>query len=215
MSFKQKIYSNKSQEEVSAENSGAWLVSFADLLSLILTFFVLVYSISEIPEKKWTEYSSSIVEFITGNKFKPLDNSLQVSEKSNSIKLKTKPASELGYLKTIIDDKFSTLPYATPIVVIDGSHLIINFKNNNLNEISSILLESSNLLHKISNKLMVSYELTDKKKSFQDSNFIARKITEYGYEYKVLIEVFYDYENSNNLTDSFLKIIIFNDENFI
>jgi chemotaxis protein MotB len=40
--------------------SNAWMISFADLLSLKLTFFILIFSMSEVRNKEWHELTSSL-----------------------------------------------------------------------------------------------------------------------------------------------------------
>jgi chemotaxis protein MotB len=44
-----------------------WMVTFSDLMTLLLTFFVILLSMSEISEPKFEEASSSIREALTGN----------------------------------------------------------------------------------------------------------------------------------------------------
>ncbi len=41
-------------------SSNAWMISFADLLSLMLTFFILMFSMSEVRNKEWHELTSSL-----------------------------------------------------------------------------------------------------------------------------------------------------------
>ena len=41
-------------------HSNAWMISFADLLSLMLTFFILMFSMSEVRNKEWYELTSSL-----------------------------------------------------------------------------------------------------------------------------------------------------------
>ena len=48
------------REECECEEGEAWLASFADLLSLLLGFFILLYSLSVMDERKFYEMGKSI-----------------------------------------------------------------------------------------------------------------------------------------------------------
>ena len=54
----------KNQEEVSG--SGNWLTTFSDLMSLLLTFFILLFSMSNVSEAKFSSASQSIQKALTG-----------------------------------------------------------------------------------------------------------------------------------------------------
>jgi|SRR5699024_9898680 len=54
----------KNQEEVSG--SGNWLTTFSDLMSLLLTFFILLFSMSSVSEAKFSSASQSIQKALVG-----------------------------------------------------------------------------------------------------------------------------------------------------
>lgn len=81
----------------------AWMMTFADLLSLVLTFFVLLYSMSALESNKWEEISQSLAQ--------KLNPSIEVEREtpaaSRSIeKISLPKAMSLDYLSAIIADKF-------------------------------------------------------------------------------------------------------------
>lgn len=53
----------KNQEE---DNSSGWLTTFSDLMSLLLTFFILLFSMSNVSEAKFSSASQSIQKALVG-----------------------------------------------------------------------------------------------------------------------------------------------------
>ena len=51
-------YRNKSDEEEAV--SSLWLITFTDIMALMLTFFVLLYSMAQPDVEKWSEMSAVI-----------------------------------------------------------------------------------------------------------------------------------------------------------
>ena len=49
----------KRKEEAPAPGSPAWMATFGDLMNLLLCFFVLLFSMSTLDEKKWQEVAAS------------------------------------------------------------------------------------------------------------------------------------------------------------
>ena len=52
--------SRKKEKDSSPESSGGWITTFSDLMSLLLTFFILLFSMSVISDDKFTQASQSI-----------------------------------------------------------------------------------------------------------------------------------------------------------
>ena len=81
----------------SAGSSNRWLMSFADLLSLILTFFVMLYSMTDPVQivPKPTKNFNSTVEF-------------QDNGKGSQIQLQTQPGNvDNEYMESVIRDKIT------------------------------------------------------------------------------------------------------------
>lgn len=225
MSLKNKIRKSESSDN---DASTAWLVSLADLLSLILTFFVLVYSMSEIPHKKWTEYSSSIVEYLTGNKLNIFKKEMIVTESTKSKKIARKKAIQPTYIVTLLKDmKINNKPIDRFIDYqqIDNNLLIgldkdmISIEGTNMElteEGTKIFLTLSKIFPTLSNQILVNYSSEDYFKSVQISDFIARKIEEFGYEYKVLRGIyFYNPDlGESEINDNFQIVIKVNETIF-
>lgn len=50
----------KAEDKSGGHNRTIWLISFTDLMSLLLAFFVLMYSMSEPEAQRWTDLSKSL-----------------------------------------------------------------------------------------------------------------------------------------------------------
>lgn len=43
-----------------AEDTGTWMNTYSDLVTLLLTFFVLLYSFSSVDSEKWEAFDKSL-----------------------------------------------------------------------------------------------------------------------------------------------------------
>lgn len=90
---------NKSPGESAGES---WLIIFADLLALLLTFFVLMFSMSSVQVSKW----EAIVESLSEN-LNPSQALIQEKDwqKIDAALVPKKESLSLAYLKKIFEDK--------------------------------------------------------------------------------------------------------------
>lgn len=83
--------------------SNAWMLTFADLLSLILTFFVLLYSMSVIQHRPWEELVMTLNQQLNPTRQEPeeptYDADFTISGENKPI------AMDLDYLHAILDEK--------------------------------------------------------------------------------------------------------------
>ncbi len=79
----------------------AWMLTFADLLSLMLTFFVLLYAMSQITRAQWEEVVRSLQQRL--NPERVLE--VTFSEDFTITKKETPAANNLDYIYTILNDK--------------------------------------------------------------------------------------------------------------
>lgn len=109
-------------------NSSAWMVTFADLISLILVFFVLIYSMSDIEGGRWQKIVESL------NKTFHTSRSLGSSQGINQLGVQTAKSArlaDLNYLYSILinkRDQDPTLNSVTAIQMTDNK-LIISFES--------------------------------------------------------------------------------------
>lgn len=118
-------------KNVVGEGQNKWMLTFADLLSLILTFFVLLYSMTvpEIP--KWEVITESLSQ-----RLKPKQEKVYVPPASERTIPTTsyETASDLNYLETIIVDKISGINLMDDIVSLNTleDRLVIELRGNTL-----------------------------------------------------------------------------------
>lgn len=77
-----------------------WLITFADIMALMLTFFVLLYSMSVPKEDAWNKMTQGISNSITA--FKPPEWYEGAQDTVSIDKIEMKQALNLGYLQTLV-----------------------------------------------------------------------------------------------------------------
>lgn len=214
---------NRRRAKKKKSDSNAWLTSLADLMSLILTFFVLVYSMSEVPKKKWIDVSSSLSDFFKGDRseFIPefdLDN-------VKSVKNEKKKAFDITYLKTIIKNlkiRAEKSPVKYDIqqdyfsIIIPLDYLIFTAIDNPLLTKNGevLLFNLSKVYSVLSNQMEVKVIGESREKSMLINDFISGKIEELGYEYNVY-RVIVDNLDIQNNEEKIVEIIFRPYESYI
>ena len=60
-----------------AEDEGTWIVSYADMMTLLCCFFVILYSFSQIDDKKFKEFTKEIGQSLSTKRVKAQDKELE------------------------------------------------------------------------------------------------------------------------------------------
>jgi len=87
--------------------SETWMVTFGDLLALLLTFFVLMFSMNSVQVSKWQAVVQSLSENLNPERAKIEDKDW---EKVETALVEAKSALTLTYLKKVLDDKLQYDP---------------------------------------------------------------------------------------------------------
>ncbi len=95
---------DKSEDEKVGES---WLIIFADLLALLLTFFVLMFSMSSVQVSKWQAVVESLSENLNPSRAQIQEENWQNIE---AAMVEQKEALSLIYLKKIFEDKLQYDP---------------------------------------------------------------------------------------------------------
>ena len=82
-------------------NSQAWMVTFTDLVSLMLTFFVLLFSMSSIKVDQWETVIDSLTQTLNPSR---LQSVAAATAQYNISTIFRKRAIDLGYLNSIISE---------------------------------------------------------------------------------------------------------------
>lgn len=90
-------------------NPTQWMLTFADLLSLILTFFVMFYAMQQVENAKWQKMVGSLSSRLNperggGVTTQPAPNPSKVQQVEELI------AINLDYLQAVLNDKFGDIP---------------------------------------------------------------------------------------------------------
>ncbi len=85
----------------------AWMITFADLLSLMLTFFVLLFSMTEVKVDSW----QAVVEAFSKSQFPVFVDPEFIKQENRSIPRSVEEKSiDLGYLHAVLKDKYAENP---------------------------------------------------------------------------------------------------------
>lgn len=84
-------------------NKSAWMITFADLLSLMLTFFVLLYAISQVTRAQWEEVVRSLQQRL--NPERMVEFTMTMSEDNIITKRERPTGNDLDYVYTILGEK--------------------------------------------------------------------------------------------------------------
>lgn len=145
-----------------ASNAG-WMLTFADLLSLMLTFFVLVFSMSSIQFDSWKD----VVETMR-DEFNPQFRAITVKEFDNTQAVARRPARglNLNYLQALIQRDVSAEAGLSEVVVKrESDRVVISIPSNLLFEPKSgrfiegaprLLARLAGSLLQIKNKLLLA-----------------------------------------------------------
>ena len=124
------------------KNTGsAWLVSFSDVMALMLTFFVLLFAMSNPKEKEWNEFTDTVNENFNRFYGRPLNRGTQ--DAINIEKINFSKALNLNYLRVIIEDLIEKEPGLNAVKLINQrGALIISLPQNMLFETGRAAIKS-------------------------------------------------------------------------
>ena len=178
-----------SVEEAPQGQSSAWLVSLTDLISLILTFFVMIFATKDLPQEKLDQIQDSFIKYINGEELEKIDIKIKTSDEG----IKTiKKSSNVEYIATAIKNSLLGNDYLDINVVTQENQVALEFTRefeslpDLADKMNNSLFTISKTLNSISNQVEVVADGNSIKKSLELTEFVADKLEEQGYEYKVL-----------------------------
>ena len=129
----------RQQNDGQQESGSSWMLTFADLLSLLLAFFVLLFSMSTLEIENWKSVVTTFTE-----EFNPSDQDLTVSEESSPDQVNTQTGSGLNlqYLTALLSNSLKSNERLSDIAVNRVNDRIVlsisalkffGVKNTNLN----------------------------------------------------------------------------------
>ncbi len=141
----------------------AWMLSFADLLSLMLTFFILLFAMSEIRMKEWHEVTTSLQD-----KLNPGHVVMRFEEeqpKAQPVVPTERSSLNLSYVLQLLEEKLGTRFGNNVVIEQFDDRIVVTLKNNSLFQAGDatfskdglpIVKEVSNAVAKLSNKIEVN-----------------------------------------------------------
>lgn len=110
----------------SARADRRWLVTFADLAAVMLAFFVMMFSMSEVDTEKWDGAINAI-----NRSFEPIfdeEPAVRPQAERNLETLASAPATNLAYLATLLERQVRLKPALDPVTLsLLPGQLIISF----------------------------------------------------------------------------------------
>lgn len=94
-------------DENQTTQTPAWMLTFADLLSLVLTFFVLVYSMTSLQAPQWKAVQSSLSQTLNPDRYW---SGIKLKADKTIQKVTAPKALDLDYLSSILTEKFANEP---------------------------------------------------------------------------------------------------------
>lgn len=186
-----------------------WMMTLADLLSLILVFFIMINSTKIIDSNNWKGITDSMDRAFNSSKIIEHDTFSPLSINQEDLLL----GSNINYLYTVISERIASNSSIKENVVVDklndkiiihisGESLFEGDKNNFSNNASVILLAIGESIEKINNKVEIvvnfpkNSNVSDSlwSKSLNRAAVVAENLQSYGYLSK--IDVFAS-ENDN------------------
>jgi len=170
---------------MSEQNAGppVWLISFTDVIALMLTFFVLLYAMSSPDETKWEKKIGVTAQAFAQNS--GARNQAGSDEGVNLSRLSYAQAENLDYLSALFEEMQATKDGDMSITR-KGNYLLLSFEkrkiNNNkfFNELTPILKSLDNQI-----TLMVSSDL---KGGFSLMQSLGERLKDNGYRRPFVIQ---------------------------
>lgn len=145
------------------QGGSTWLISFTDVMALMLTFFVLLFAMSNPKKEDWEQLTKNIYESF--NQFQGKIENRGDEDAININKINFSQALDLSYLKAIIRKLIEQSPELQVVQVIDNANsLIISLPQDVLFESGSADLKSeanralfilANSLRRIQNRVEI------------------------------------------------------------
>ena len=114
---------NRRAGDQQGQSSSMWLISFTDVMALMLTFFVLLFSMSSPDKEDWERIKNNIQKNFSVAQGKPLHRSDQDAVNINKINFSR--ALDLKYLKAIISNITEEQPDLGIVRVMEANKSLI------------------------------------------------------------------------------------------
>lgn len=185
-------------EDPDTAGSSTWLISFTDVIALMLTFFVLMFAMSETEEKSWSEIVSTFQANFAHNFGPKDDRGWEDGLKINRID--RDKALDINYLHSIFQNNIEAYPVLKDSVSIlqkEDEIVLLLTKSAVLTPTGRLVDGRDDLFKALASMLdlidnMVAIRLSpltgtalDYKKALNESSEVSKGLTENGYDASV------------------------------
>lgn len=194
------------------QSSSAWLISFTDVIALMLTFFVLLYSMSDPVQDKWDDKMGA-----TPDAYARQSGSVGnagVNEGVNINRVDYAMVDRVDYTEAVLNEVLNAKDMNIPVdlrrlgndLYLDITPQAFDRGNNFNNEYINIIKILSPLLNNLDNQIIVVGSLKDKGSAtaFLRAQTIARTLTLKGYKKPLAIAL----RGDSTGNDAVLSILI-------
>lgn len=102
LSFRSRYQEQNTRQYDASEQTHAWLVSFTDVMALMLAFYVMIFSMNVPSSDGWTDVAGALQKEF--NKYYGASNFRGLQDEISLRKREQKDALDLSYLKTVLLD---------------------------------------------------------------------------------------------------------------
>ncbi len=132
---------NRRAGDNASSSSSTWLVSFTDVMALMLTFFVLLFSMSNPKKEQWEKFTQEVQENFNRFYGRPLNRAQQ--DAVNIKKINYSRALDLNYLEVIVNNLVEKEESLKDIQIMpNGKNLIISFPDNLLFDVGEATVKT-------------------------------------------------------------------------
>jgi len=113
----------KREDTNQSTSPSMWLISFTDVMALMLTFFVLLFAMSNPDEEKFEQFQENIQKNF--NKFEGEDLNRGTEDSINISRINLNQALDLEYLKVLIKNLVSQNPELGQMTIMQNAGTLI------------------------------------------------------------------------------------------
>jgi chemotaxis protein MotB len=132
---------NRRMGDSDSGGGSMWLVSFTDVMALMLTFFVLLFAMSHPKKEQWENFTRNIQENFQKYEGQQLNRGAE--DAINISKINFSQALNLNYLQALINNLIEQEPSLSVVKVIDnGDSLIVALPSDLLFDVGQATVKS-------------------------------------------------------------------------
>lgn len=116
-------YGRRLGDQGASGGNSMWLVSFTDVMALMLTFFVLLFAMSNPKQEDWQDFTQNVQENF--NKFYGQIQNRGAEDAVNIEKINLSQALDLNYLRALVTNLIEKEPSLSGAILIDNNDSLI------------------------------------------------------------------------------------------